>query len=389
MRIKLPVLILVLIAIFAAALFLLLPHDSPKPIPVRMEPAVSTETQPANPLEAVQPGTHSSHSKQPNSTALPEEPADAPSAEQPQQEPEGDWSWKDEIPHRYSEPRDTSRHVNLSGHVVDIAGRPVAGATVAVTAAQSQDKYRTRGGLKTLGTTGVDGSFKGDYGLNGTSIVYEIAICAKHNEADSLPTKLIVTPGESIDHILIEMPASSGVTGSVLDSNFQPLERALVVVRPASNGERRNPLPVLGTMSVSDAEGRFAVSGLQGGDYVITVDRAGYAPARVEVSIAPGVQHELTQIILAPTTALRLRLVCEGRQPKGRFTATFYSGDGSAVARTSAADPGGHALINDVPPGAVEVVIAMPGFSDSSRIPMAPIDGAHVDLGEIKLTRRD
>jgi hypothetical protein len=84
-------------------------------------------------------------------------------------------------------------------------------------------------------------------------------------------------------------------------------------------------------------------------------------------------------------TALRVRLTCAEKQPSGRFTANLYRADGTKVRGSGTADKDGNAIITNVTEDVVELEIVMRGYITTARIAIAPVTGAHADIGEITL----
>jgi len=342
------------------------PHS--RPLEATAIPTAPPEAQPSIPdvvEEPAQPGTESTS---------------PPSTDKP-------LGWKDQIIDRYTEPRDPQHHVTLMGLVVDIAGRPVAGASVTVQGAVSSDKYKTRRGRQALATTGQDGHFEGSYTLSGNA-VFELILTVSLDGLVSEELTLAVRAGDTYDGILITLPEGGSVSGQVVGAGFEPIVGASIsIATPLS--ERRERVAQgwpFGHASVSGPDGRFTVANLQAREYQLTVRARGYTSAKVTVTVIASVNTELpAPIVLTARTSLAFKLTCSDRQPGGKFTARFKLADGSTVELTAEAEPGGRALLEDVPEDASEMTIQMPGFQPTSGIAIAPVKETHVDIGEIKL----
>lgn len=340
----------------------------------------------SNPLEATAvpstgPGVEHASPATANQPAQPEaKPATAPSTDEPLQ-------WKDQIVERYSEPREPQHLVTLRGQVVDIAGRAVAGASVTVAGAVSSDKYKSKRGSLALATTGQDGDFQGSYTLPGTA-VFELSLFASLDGLESERVLLAVRAGDTYEGILITLPEGGSVSGQVVGAGFEPIVQAFIsIATPLS--ERRERLAQgwpFGRADVTGPDGRFTVANLQAGEYQLTVRAPGYTSAKVAVTVIAGVNTELpSPIVMTARTSITFKLTCSERQPSGRLTARFKLADGSKIELAAEAAPDGRALLEDVPEGATEMAIEMPGFQPTTGIAIAPVKEAHIDIGEIEL----
>lgn len=319
-------------------------------------------------------------------TEDPEKPEnEEPSASTPDYKPA--WKWEDQLVQRYSEGRDGSASVRLHGTVLDSAGRPVAGAQVAVVSSESSDKYRTQGGLMVLGTTGEDGVFENSYGLRGTSVVFEIELRARRNGLESVPLKLAVTPGEVLDDIIIRMPEGLSISGFVVDGSRLPIANAMITLLLAEHP--RDPFKLLARPTVkTDLRGGFSFTQLAPGNYTIHASSPGYSSTSTSVKLDEESVHLEQELVLVSRTSIRLRLVCDGVPVPGGFVAILYLVTGEAVELVSLADADGNALLANIRADTTEVVIRVPGYQDTGRVPVSPVEGAHTDIGDVVLERR-
>ncbi|MCB9932675.1 MAG: carboxypeptidase regulatory-like domain-containing protein [Planctomycetes bacterium] len=271
--------------------------------------------------------------------------------------------------------------------MVDVAGRPVAGATVTVVGAVSTDKYKTKRASQALATTGPDGSFEGSYALSGTA-VFDLKLNASLNGRESEELSLAVLAGDTYDGILITLPEGGSVSGQVVGAGFEPIVQALIsIATPLSERrERLAPGWPFGRADVTGPDGRFTVANLQAGEYQLTVRAPGYTSAKVAVTVIAGVNTELpSPIVMTARTSITFKLTCSERQPSGRLTARFKLADGSKIEVTAEAALDGRALLEDVPEEATELAIEMPGFQPTTGVAIAPVREAHIDIGEIEL----
>ena len=277
----------------------------------------------------------------------------------------------------------------LSGRVLDYAGQPVPNADVIVTRYGGGEKRRkSTSWTHVFATTDAEGNFEGGFKSPAReNNAFEIELFARAGAApESEHQKLTVTPGEVYAGLVINMTQGAGITGRVVDSNYSPVAGASVLAIPSDPAiytGRTRPTGV-----PTDADGRFTIVGLIPGSYCVTAGVSGYTnqSAWPIIEVGAGDPTALaSDMVLKMETGIKLKLVCTENQPSGQFTVNFYRADGSLVRGSSVANDAGVAIVVGVPENAVELEIVMRGYMTSSRVAIAPIAGAHIDLGEISL----
>jgi len=175
--------------------------------------------------------------------------------------------------------------LNLSGKVVDPAGRPIAGAWIEVAMPALVGRYP-----QTVARTGADGV----YSLR--SLPSLLAVGARAHGYVAARTEMAYAEFGS-DRVLdfTLQPGGGSVVGEVLGADGAPLEGALVCVgkEPLQRGMNAGgdgPLPALAR---TDAKGRFVAVGLTAGDQPVWVRGRGHALWRGSCAVASHGRTEL------------------------------------------------------------------------------------------------
>lgn len=280
--------------------------------------------------------------------------------------------------------------VTIKGRVTDYAGNPVAGANIvcAMSAAPSDAKRRRMAyAVQTLGSSDEQGYYTATYmGLKEGSV--ELSLHAQAANLLPSPTQaLTVTAGETYDNINFTLAQGAGITGRVVDQNFNPVANARVMAMQGGSMDRRRSA-IRSYSAFTDADGRFSIGGMIDGSYSVNVQCTGYtlqekAPT---IDVVVGSPTPLTaDIVLNTATAVKLKLTSADGKPHGYFTVNFFTADGKSSQGAGMADTDGVALVVNVPEDAVELQVTMRGYKVSERIRISVYPGAHCDVGEITL----
>ncbi len=177
----------------------------------------------------------------------------------------------------------------VAGIVVDDGGEPVAQAVVTCTDRPGDSALRA--------TTDQDGRFSLSAvaaGCRGT---------ARHGAHGDAPV-VVLRVG---DGNRLQLGAGGAIAGFVVDESGSPIEGFTVAVE-SHRGAGDGP-PTRGRAAhqgVDDPTGRFELSGLSAGTYVLIASAAGHPPGRTApLALAPGERLRGVRIVLSPGGTLR------------------------------------------------------------------------------------
>lgn len=257
----------------------------------------------------------------------------------------------------------------ISGRVVDREGKPVGGAVLRV-APEREGLRRVR-----QAAAREDGSFA----IRGLARS-RVDVWAQSPRATSqiVPVDLQTTSQKT--DLVLTLDVDGTIAGVVVDSSGQPVPEAQVsaIVNPSLLNARavdyRAP-----ASDVADEGGRFKISGLADGEYLLRARRPG-ARATSDLLSQPGTTAR------AGDRDVRLLLQREGTI---RGKVAFASGDPAPLftAGTTISSPvpfsGGAFSLGDVPPGVVSLVIAGPSF-ETVVVPDIVVEQDHTkDVGTV------
>jgi protocatechuate 3,4-dioxygenase beta subunit len=281
--------------------------------------------------------------------------------------------------------------VTIKGRVTDYAGQPVAGANivsnVATTTPNDAKRRRMAYAVQTLGSSDAQGYYTATYmGLKEGSVEFSL-----HAQAANLlpsPTQaLTVTAGETYENINFSLAQGAGVTGRVVDQNFNPVANARVLAMQGGSMDRRRSA-IRSYSAFTDEQGRFSIGGMITGSYTINVQCTGYTPQdkAPNIDVVEGSPTPLAaDIVMNLATAVKLKLTSASGTPRGYFSVNFFTADGKSRRGAGMADTDGIALVVNVPEDAVELQVTMRGYNASERVRFSVYPGAHSDAGEINL----
>lgn len=262
-------------------------------------------------------------------------------------------------------PARLQRDLGQSIRVVDVAGRPLPGATVeAVPANESAEGWRA---ATFRGETGEEGRLTVPWD-GGRWTVRSVA----PEEARSAPVSLPAAGGR---RAVVELVAGRVPYGRVADLEGRPLERAEVAIEPVAAGA--------GTAVVvpTDVAGGFVLPPVEPGRYSLSVEKEGRVAAVVPGLVAPAEARpwDVGEVRLAPGGILRGRLV-DGAGvaiSPARIVARFPEADpGAAQAgrpRLVSADGDGDFELGGLPArGRLDLEVTAPGFEPAVRTVALP-----------------
>ena len=204
------------------------------------------------------------------------------------------------------------RAASIFGRVNDEKGSPVGGATVGFVSDSNMRALIRGGPAAFLGrpgaTTGPDGAFR----LRGLSPERNRTLQA--TKVGFVPAKrhgVTVKTGDVVKDVVLILKRGLEARGRVVDPAGQPIAGASVrVSRP--EGETSRFMFRVGGMedrqkpdAWSGADGSFRVAGLEPGEYVVVVQRDGYALKQVpSVTVQAEGPNEWPAIVLSPGVAI-------------------------------------------------------------------------------------
>ena len=186
---------------------------------------------------------------------------------------------------------------------------------------------------------------------------------ASSRRGPSARAELEVRPGRN--RLDLTLSEGTEVSGRIVDGQGAPVPGASLSLRSVPK-EGEMPMAALGEIqAVSTGDGSFAFQGISDGEYRLTGTRQGYAPAtlpRVQVDGAPVSGLELR---LGPGAVIRGRLLGLDPADVSRVRVMAHSPD-QEIHLFGAVDPSGTYRIQDVPPGAWDLMAHF-NFPDGVR----------------------
>ncbi len=257
----------------------------------------------------------------------------------------------------------------VTGTVRDVAGLPVAGAWIHTGSPELFAAARA--------WSARDGSFE----LAGLA-AGEVELVAQSGTLVRAQERLRLSAGETArwDPVLGTGP---GLHGRVLDEHGDPVAGAIVVATPRPGSENR------ARSQPADAQGRFALHGLEAGRHLVWVQ----APGGWREFPLLALEHELPD-----STPLELRLPDPGRT-MGRIVGTVLGPEGRPVTgahvdlwhegkelwRSFLVDgTSGELAVERVPAGPCSIEVRHPDFPWTDLGTRTVEAGATLDLGEIR-----
>lgn len=230
----------------------------------------------------------------------------------------------------------------ISGHVLDPAGKPMAGANIAMIYLDISRVMFSADGRAEPIVSNEEGYFELEHVGAGRVAV----VAAANDVAPSNIVELAVVDGGVYDDVVLQLGDGRTVTGMVVDDEDQPVANAAVEMRPF---ERPNDpqfmkmmLKVRRVETTTDAAGKFVVKGMTGDQLVIQASKPGYTTA-----IASGYDLDDENIVVKVQRGVTIRgKVMAGDQPVKRFRVDTRTRDipkdkdGNVIAADASSDGG-------------------------------------------------
>jgi thiol-disulfide isomerase/thioredoxin/protocatechuate 3,4-dioxygenase beta subunit len=204
------------------------------------------------------------------------------------------------------------RGVSAGGRVVDEAGKPIAGATVQVSVAQSppldRGSGRTRYVLDATASTDAEGKWTIPQAPAHPDVEFDLRIShpdyvSGRYAQDSLKAAGVTTAMLHEKTASLTLKSGVIVRGRITDSSGEPIEGALVV-----HGQGSQP-----DAPRTDADGRYRLPALAPRVTNLTVIAPGHAPRTVRINLEPGLPEQ--NFRLEPGRTIRLRIVDASGKP--------------------------------------------------------------------------
>jgi hypothetical protein len=250
----------------------------------------------------------------------------------------------------------------LTGQVIGPGGQQVTGAEVLL-----RDE---------LGVRRVPCDDEGGFGVTGLSPGAKLLQATAKDFSPSHVTQLKLRPGRP-QKVLLQVIASKGVGGQVVDANDEPLGGIKVTVRPGNPGSRLVHLAEP-AQTTTGADGRFMVTQVPLAPLVITAHGPGNLVAS-RSGVAPGTYDTVLRL---QGTGVIVGKVSDGMsgKPVRDFTVAVTAATGtgnpySPLPALRVVSPSGSFTVEDLVPGTYTLSFTAPGYGAEERTKVAVTAG--------------
>ncbi len=247
---------------------------------------------------------------------------------------------------------------SLAGRLVDPDDAPVAGAWIQI---ERENAGGTAWGVRAGAISDVDGRFDAQGLEDGR---YRVRV-AGGAHAGLLTTPQDIRAGQPLDLGTLRLVAGATLTGRVTDDRGTPVEDATITLKD----EGGRPVSLFSLVSTG-SDGRYRMTGLAPGRYVVGFEARGYAPSEEPVTVpASGATADGR---VARGGSIEVVVKDAAGRPLPGVRASLKDERGNAVRRTlsfvNLEDPGvgytdgaGRALLEDLAPGTYTVEARLSG----------------------------
>jgi hypothetical protein len=271
----------------------------------------------------------------------------------------------------------------VRGHVVDAQHRPVASARVRIAGA-SGDPRRAAADPPRQAYSDAQGAFE----IKGLPRKALSAVAL--HETGSSQTVAVDATGGDVSELTLTIDVTGTISGTVVDPRGEPVEGAQVTAGPSFGGRgpggpgggfaelRLRGLPD----ALSDAAGKFTVTGLAPGEYRLTAStgRAGGRGRGFRDGVTASTGEANVRLVLEPDGSVMGKVAFDDGRAPDLFTV------GVGPNQQSFTGSGGSFTLEGLAPSTYELTVRGPSFQ--TRSVEVVIDGARTtDAGTITVVR--
>ncbi|MGE5277313.1 MAG: carboxypeptidase regulatory-like domain-containing protein [Acidobacteriota bacterium] len=276
---------------------------------------------------------------------------------------------------------------SIAGHVLDEKKKPLAGVQVRIARDFSIRGMLRRGAAgralagERAAVTGPEGQFR----LDGLSASRGLTVEAtKTGFAPGRRAGIALEAGERVQNVVLTLTAGLSARGRVVDGKGQPVAGAEIRARRRAAGRGPGRFLLLGGPQnrpdgVSGQDGSFVLTGLEQGDYELSISRAGYASKTTSVAVKSPEQTTWPPIVLSAGVSVA-GVVRDAQGAPVAGATVFLLGDAGRPQNTATGGDGGFRL-SDLPAGkAVMLAVNAEGYAGARSSATPPAEGVVVVL---------